>query len=162
MLPDSERERALSSGSLGRLRVRVNPDCTEIVTEPSFHEPAGSGVKWLPGRAQHLMHDAGHLAAGGDGRPGRLGLKLPAFLVLTGCAFSTELRLSEGGGNVGIGHPHHIAGDAIRLILKWIVDVPDNELPLNDAWLRRRREGRLHLRLVRPFRRKYRNFAEVP
>ena len=60
------------------------------------------------------------------------------------CSFSSSssqaahLRLSRtgagGDGELGIEHAHHLVGDVVRLMLKRIVGLPDNELRLYCAW----------------------------
>ena len=110
------------------------------------------------------MHDGLSLAARGDERAGRLGLELPAFLFLTGFAFSADLRWSRGVGEFGVRHAHHLVGDAVRLVLERIVDVSDSELRLLDACLVKPEsaEQGSRLRSVCPFRWKYWDRVEIP
>src|SRR5215470_1626585 len=61
----------------------------------------------------------------------------------------------------GVWNAHHLVGDAIRLMLKRVIDPSDGELRLHDAWQRRSAEPGSRLRSVCPIRRKQRDLAEI-
>jgi hypothetical protein len=78
------------------------------------------------------MHDGWRLASGGFGCPGRLGLQhLRLVIFLAGGAFAADLRWRSHHGKLGRGHPHHLIGDAVRLLLKRIARRVDHELGLD-------------------------------
>jgi hypothetical protein len=80
------------------------------------------------------MHAGWRLADAGL-QPGLLLLTL--VLLLAGRAFAADLLRCGRHGNIGIGHSHHLVGDAIRFMLKRIIGLSDHELSLNGVWLRR-------------------------
>jgi hypothetical protein len=47
---------------------------------------------------------------------------------------------ARGRSNLRRGRPHHLLGDAIRLVLQRIIDITDSDLRLNDARQARRAE----------------------
>jgi len=55
------------------------------------------------------------------------------LLFLAGRAFCNADRRSLPHLRCGIGHAHHLVGDAIRLVFERIVDLSNNELRLKDA-----------------------------
>src|SRR4051794_186080 len=101
---------------------------------------------------EYLLHDAGCLAAGDDGRLGRPGLAFHTFPVFTGCAFLAELGRSGGDGEFGGGHACNLVVDGVRLMLKRIVGLPGNELCLYCAWEWRCSEQGWRLRSVHQVR----------
>jgi hypothetical protein len=57
------------------------------------------------------------------------------FLLASG-TFAADLRGRTGDGEIGVGHAHHLVGNAVRLMLKRIVGRSNGELRLYDTWPR--------------------------
>jgi hypothetical protein len=104
----------------------------EVPAETQLEESTGRCVKWLPGRAERLTNDARRNANCCFGRLGTHGLQ-PLRLFLTGGAFAAEPLGRGRDGDPWGGHADHLVGDTVRLMLKRIVDLSDNELCLYDA-----------------------------
>jgi hypothetical protein len=79
------------------------------------------------------MNDGRCFAAAGERRRIRPSSKLSGLLFLTGRTFPAELRRSRGDDGFGDGQANPLVGDAVRLVLKRIVDLSDSKLPLYDA-----------------------------
>jgi hypothetical protein len=108
--------------------VRVHTDLTKIKAETGFEEGASGRVKWLPGRAEHLMHNGGGLAGSNLGRSGPVGLKRLRLFLLAAAATAADLWWRGGYGDFGGAEAHHLIGDAVRLVLKRVVYPPDGEI----------------------------------
>ena len=89
----------------------------------------------------------------GDSLPPR-GISSELVLLLAIRAFTAELGRSRGNGEAGLGHAHHLIGDAIRLVLERIIDLPDDQLRLNKRMWR--------LMSGRPVGRKHWDLTEIP
>jgi membrane associated rhomboid family serine protease len=63
----------------------------------------------------------------------RLHLQLLLILVLGCGAFAGDLHGGGPGAEFGVGHAHHLVGDAIGLVLQRIVHRPDVQLWLQST-----------------------------
>jgi hypothetical protein len=74
--------------------------------------------------------------------------------VLVGPAPGTRSAAGALALQCGFGHPHHLFGDAVRLMLQRIVDLSDCELSLEERGSR--------FESAWPVGRKQRDLAEIP
>jgi hypothetical protein len=84
---------------------------------------------------------------------------LDFFLLFAVGTLAADLRWR--GRRPSLRGGHHVLGDAVRLMLKRIVDFSDNEFRLNGAGPRRW-ENMRHLKQLGTARRKDRDFAKIP
>src|SRR4051794_5108395 len=98
------------------------------------------------------MNDRRRFAKDEFGRTGRLHLRLLLFLLLAGGAFPAQLRWRGSYGELRVRPAHHLVGDSVRLVLKRIVELSDNEICLYGAWESRCSERGCRLRSVCPVR----------
>jgi hypothetical protein len=114
-----------------------------------FEIAARRGVERLARRARRLM-DHFTRFAGDSLRP--RGISSQLILLRAVRAFAAELGRSRRDGETGRGHAHHLIGDMIRLVLKRVIDLPDDELRLKKRMWRLmsgRRVGRKHWDLTK-------------
>jgi hypothetical protein len=76
------------------------------------------------------MNNARHLTRSSLARPARLGLPCQQFFIFAGGAFAVQLGRPRGDGELGGGHARELVGDAVRLMLEWVVDLSEDELRL--------------------------------
>jgi hypothetical protein len=119
----------------GVAAVGVYSHLREIPAEARLEKGTGLRVEGLAGRAQNLGHDRRRL---GTRRLMAVTLfgpeRLALFLFLARGAFALQ-RYAVGPWRRGV-HTHHLVGDAIRLMFKGIVGLPDNQLRLHCGWER--------------------------
>ena len=92
-------------------------------SEGAAQSKRGWRCEELPGGAEHGRRFA---ASGCGVGPQVLRPRLP----VVSFRFAADLRCRPSEGEFGIWHAHHLVSDAVRLMLKWIVNLSDNELPL--------------------------------
>jgi hypothetical protein len=111
----------------------MHPHGAEIVAEYRLNRRPYRTIERLPLIPQHLMHDAGGRSASALGQSDRLGLKWLRCSLLACSRWVAKLRRCGGNNGIGVGHARHLIGDAVRLVLKRIVDLSDDKLWLYDA-----------------------------
>ena len=91
----------------------------------------------------------------------RLRLLCPKFFLLLALrAFAADPRRRGGDGDSGVWHPHHLLGDAIRLVLRWVIDGAAFKFRLNGE--ARHRKKRRRSKPLGAARGKDRDFSEIP
>ena len=103
--------------------VGVDANSAEIKAKARLKVSASWRCEELPGGAEHGRRFA---ASGCGVGPQVLRPRLP----VVSFRFAADLRCRPSEGEFGIWHAHHLVSDAVRLMLKWIVNLSDNELPL--------------------------------
>ena len=114
----------------------VQTHMAQVHPEAGLEESSAAAVEWPARLGQGSVNDGRRPLPVRNGRGGRG----PVHLLLAGGAGAADPHRRRSDGEGGVGHAHHVVGDAVRLILKRIIDLSDNELCLYCAWEWRCRE----------------------
>jgi hypothetical protein len=117
-----------------RLGVGVYANRREVMAESGLEKVARGEIERTSGRLHDIMDDRRRVPDGVDACFSRLGLHEPIFLRR---AFPADPQPRWRHGWCGSRHAHHLVGDPVRLMFKRIVNLPNSELCLYDAWERR-------------------------
>jgi hypothetical protein len=118
------------------LGIGMNAYVRKAPTKARLEEPASGAVKGLPGRTEHVVHDAGYPAASGIRCRHWLELQLSRLCRCAASALATDVRRTRSGGALRARHAHNLVGNAVRLILERIIGLPESELRLYNTWPR--------------------------